>query len=208
MKLGKSKEPNYFEILYQMAECSYRAASQLDEMLHNYVNVAMKADIVHNTEHEADTLLHKLVHELNAAFITPIDREDLIAIGNGIDTITDSIEDVANLFDMYSIRRVEREALDMSELAKDTCKALMEAVKEFEVFRNSKKLNKLVIEVNKLEEKGDKLHRTTMKSLFNNPNMSDIDKVKWKDIYDNMERIFDMCEDVADDLEATAVKNR
>ena len=208
MRLGKNKETNYFEILYKMAECSYRAAVQLDEMVHNYVDVTRKAGIVHNTEHEADNLLHKLVYELNAAFITPIDREDLIAIGNGIDTITDSIEDVSNLFDMYSIKRVEREALDMTELAKVICKAIMEAVKEFEVFRSSKKLNNLVIEVNRLEEKGDVLHRSTMKALFNNSNMSDIDKVKWKDIYDNMERTFDICEDVADALEGTAVKNR
>lgn len=208
MKLGKNKEPNYFEILYQMAECSYRAATQLDEMIHNYVDVTRKADIVHNTEHEADNLLHNLVQELNAAFITPIDREDLIAIGNGIDTITDTVEDVANLFDMYTIKRVEREAMDMSEVATSICKALMEAVQEFEVFRSSKKLNNLVIEVNRLEEKGDVLHRSTMKNLFNNPNIPDIDKVKWKDIYDNLERIFDMCEDVADALEGTAVKNR
>jgi hypothetical protein len=208
MKLGKSKEPNYFELLYQMAECSCRAAVQLDEMMHNYTDVARKADIVHNTEHECDDLLHKLVHELNSAFITPIDREDLIAIGNGIDTITDTIEDVANLFDMLSIKRVEKAALDMSELSTSICKALADAVKEFEVFHSSKKLNNLVIEVNRLEEKGDVLHRSTMKALFSNSDTPVLDIMKWKEIYDNLERIYDMCEDVADALEGTAVKNR
>jgi uncharacterized protein Yka (UPF0111/DUF47 family) len=66
---------------------------------------------------------------LNTAFITPIDREDLIEIGNGIDSITDSIEDVANLFDMFSIEEVEAPALDMSELAKSITKALVDAVR-------------------------------------------------------------------------------
>ena len=208
MIFGKSKETNYFEILYKMAECSHRAAVQLDEMLHNFTDVAKKADMIHNTEHEADSLLHDLVRILNTAFITPIDREDLIAIGNSIDSITDSIEDVANLFDMFSIEKVESPAYAMSELAKLITKSLVDAVKEFEQFRNSKKLNNLIIEVNRLEEKGDVLHRSTMKALFKNEDKSGLDIVKWKDVYDNMERIYDMCEDVADALEGIAVKNR
>ena len=208
MKLGKRKETNYFEILCKMAECSHKAASQLSEMMHNYTNVTKKADEIHATEHEGDTLLHELVRALNIAFITPIDREDLIEIGNYIDSITDSIEDVANLFDMYSIHRVERPALEMAELAKSITQALLDAVKEFEHFRSSKKLNSLVVEVNRMEEKGDVLHRTTMKALFSKGDKSPLDIIKWKDIYDNMERIYDTCEDVADALEGIAIKNR
>ncbi|HHY83381.1 MAG TPA: DUF47 domain-containing protein [Clostridiales bacterium] len=208
MNFGKRKETNYFEILYKMAECSHRAAIQLNEMMHNYTDIARKAEEIHATEHEADNLLHELVRALNTAFITPIDREDLIEIGNYIDSITDSIEDVANLFDMYSIQRVEKPALDMSELAKSITKALLDAVREFELFRNSKKLNSLVVEVNRMEEKGDVLHRTTMKALFSKGDKSPLDIIKWKDIYDNMERIYDTCEDVADALEGIAIKNR
>ncbi|NLU35435.1 MAG: DUF47 domain-containing protein [Clostridiales bacterium] len=208
MKFGKRKETNYFEILYKMAECSNQVAIQLDELLHNYTDVTRKVDEIHEAEHEADKLLHNLVRALNIAFITPIDREDLIAIGHGIDSITDSIEDVANLFDMYSIKEVEPAALDMSELAKDITRSLTAAVKEFEQFRSSKKLHGLIVEVNRMEEKGDVLHRSNVKALFDNNHKSDLDKIKWKDIYDSMERIYDMCEDVADIMEGIAVKNR
>ncbi|HHU77462.1 MAG: DUF47 domain-containing protein [Caldicoprobacterales bacterium] len=208
MKFGKRKETNYFEILHNMAQCAHKAAIQLDELMHNYTDVAKKAEDIHTTEHEADSLLHVLVRALNAAFITPIDREDLIEIGNTIDSITDSIEDVANLFDVFSIEKVEPAALEMAELAKSITKAVADAVEEFELFKNSKKLNSLIIEVNKMEEKGDKLHRSSIKALFSSNDKSDLDIVKWKDIYDNLERIYDMCEDVADALEGIAVKNR
>lgn len=207
MKLGKKKETNYFDILNQMVNCSYRAAVQLDEMMHNFTNVAKKAEDVHAIEHEADLLLHGLIKQLNSAFITPIDREDLLSVGNSIDSITDSIEDVANSFDMLSIKVVQEPALEMAALAKSTCLALVEAVKEFEVFRNSKKLNAHVIEVNRLEEKGDALYRSTVKALYNS-DMPVLEIIKWKEIYDYMEKIFDLCEDVADMLEATAMKNR
>jgi predicted phosphate transport protein (TIGR00153 family) len=208
MKFGRRKDVNYFAILSAMADCSRKAAAQLDDMLNNYTNVAAKAEAVHDVEHEADDLLHGLTHELNRAFVTPIDREDLLHIGNGIDSITDAIEDVANSFDTFSIKEVENEALAMSKLIVMACKAMAEAVKEFEMFRSSKKLSELIIEVNRLEEKGDMLYRSTLKALYNSNRLSVLDIVKWKDIYDNMERILDTCEDVANLIEGTVLKNR
>ncbi|HOB19685.1 MAG TPA: DUF47 family protein [Candidatus Atribacteria bacterium] len=206
--LRKRTEVNYFTLLRDMAVCSFKAAEKLDDLLHNYADVANKANEVHNIEHEGDKLLHNLVKELNRAFITPIDREDILDIGGAIDTITDTIEDVANCFDMFSIQRVEPAALDFSDLVKQTCDTLAKAVGEFELFRSSKKLSELVIEVNHLEEKGDRLYRSTVKALYSDRQMSMLEIIKWKEIYDNMEKILDTCEDVADLLESTAIKNR
>ncbi len=208
MIFSKKKDVNYFTILNSMADCFCRASVELKEMLHDYTDVAAKAKKVHDIEHEADKLLHGLVHELNRAFITPIDREDILHIGNNIDSITDLIEEVANLFDMLSIKEVEKPALEMSNLVVLICEVLARAIKEFEDFRKSKKLADLIIEVNGLEEKGDSIYRSTLKALYNNEKMPILDIAKWKEIYDNMERIFDSCEEVADLLESSAVKNR
>ncbi len=52
------------------------------------------------------------------------------------------------------------------------------------------------------------LYRSTIKALYKNEKMSILDIAKWKEIYDNMEHILDSCEDVADMLESSAVKNR
>lgn len=208
MIFGRKKDVNYFKILSQMAECSQKAATQLDEMLNNYINVEAKAKAIYDIEHEADKLLHSLTRELNRAFVTPIDREDLLAIGNGIDSITDAIEDVANSFDTFSITNVLNEALDMSRIIMATCNTLAQAVKEFELFRSSKKLNKLIIEVNRMEEEGDMLYRSTLKKLYKSNSLSVLDIIKWKEIYDFMERILDTCEDVANLIEGTVLKNR
>lgn len=208
MLFSRKKDVNYFKILGQMAGCAQKAATQLDEMLNNYINIKAKAKAIYDIEHEADKLLHSLTRELNRAFVTPIDREDLLAIGNGIDSITDAIEDVANSFDTFSIANVQSEALDMSKIIMETCNTLAEVVKEFELFRSSKKLNELIIEVNRLEEEGDMLYRSTLKKLYKNNGLSVLDIIKWKEIYDFMERILDTCEDVANLIEGTVLKNR
>lgn len=134
MIFGKKKDINYFTMLNSMAGCFCSAASELKIMLHDYSDVASKAKSIRDIEHEADKLLHELVYELNRAFITPIDREDILHIGNNLDSITDLIEDVANLFDMLSIEKVEKPALEMSSLMVSTCEALASAIKEFEDF--------------------------------------------------------------------------
>ncbi len=198
---------NYFEVFNQMAECSVQAAQRLDDMMRNYTDIHAKADAIHDIEHKSDNLFHEMTSELNRAFITPIDREDILHIADAIDSITDAIEDVSNLFDMLSITDVQPEAMSMAKLIIRGCEALLEAIREFQQFKHPKKLVSLIIEVNHVEEEGDKVHRGVIKSLYQNKTLDTLTIVKWKEIYDTMETVLDSCEDVADMLEGLAIKN-
>ena len=200
------KEYNYFEqFVVQMSLCK-KAAKQLAEMLADYRDVFAKANAIHDTEHEADMVLHGISRELNSSFITPIDREDIINLAMQTDDIADSIEDVANLFDMLCIADVRPEAADLANLINKSCGKLYEAVEEFAHFKVSKKLNDMIIEVNRVEEEGDKLHRGAIKRMYQNEK-DPIVIMKWKEIFDSMEKVLDDCEDVADLLDGLAIKN-
>ncbi|MGI5877967.1 MAG: DUF47 domain-containing protein [Christensenellales bacterium] len=205
MAIGR--DINYFEIFNSMADCLIRSAKQLYDMTVNFCDVKEKAEGVHAIEHEADGLLHDMVYRLNRAFITPIDREDIMQIGNGIDSIIDAIEDVANLFDMLSIREMKPQAVGFAELIVKSSEALSLAIDEFRQFKKTKNLKPFVINVNKIEEEGDRLHRRLIKELYENQKLTVLDIIKWKEIYDNMERVLDGCEDVVDMLEGLSVKN-
>lgn len=200
------RDIDYFETFSKMANCSVKAAKQLQDLILNFTDITAKADRIHDTEHESDELFHDMMIELNRAFITPIDREDIIEISNKIDSITDSIEDVSNLFDMLSVTEVRPGAPKLADIIVRCCEDLTIMVDEFRSFKHSKKLNDMCISVNKLEEEGDRLHRSIIKELYT----SGIDTlviVKWKEIYDTMEQVLDLCEDVADLLSGMAIKN-
>lgn len=205
--LRKKAEFNYFEQLTNMVRCSLRAAQKLHDLMQDFTHITEKADAIHDIEHEGDGMLHDLVHALNTSFVTPIDREDLLSIGSGVDTITDLIEDVANLFDMLSIDTMQPEAKAMAQMIVRCCEALVVVTGEFHLFKQSKKLTGMVIDVNHLEEEGDRLHRRVIKQLYANKSMDTLDIIKWKELYDAMEEVLDACEDVADTLEGLAVKN-
>ena len=202
----KNKDINYYDVFIAMTAYSKKAAEQLQEMLGNYTNVAAKAEEIHKTEHEADELLHDMMYKLNRAFITPIDREDIMMLSDKIDSITDSIKDTANLFDVFMIEQLRPEVGAMSALVVRSCETLYQAVVEFKSFKSSKSMKDHIIEVNRLEEEGDRLLRRITKELYARET-SPVEIMKWKEIYDTLELVLNLCEDVADLLENVAVKN-
>ena len=206
MAFGK-KETNYFECFDQAMDIAIIAAEQLNELLTNYTDVSKKAEKIHDTEHKADEVLHRMVENLSRAFITPIDREDILQIGSNIDTIVDNIEDVANMLDMFCVSVIPEPAKVMGSLIIKSCTSLKSAVNEFKNFKKSNKhLTELIIEVNRYEEEADKFYRKTVKELYQNES-NPIELLKWKEIYDRMEDTLDASEDVANLLEAMAIKN-
>ena len=201
-----TKNYNYFDkFVGQMSLCK-KAAQQLMDMIENYSDVSVKAEAIHATEHEGDELLHEILSELNRSFITPIDREDIVSLIHELDDITDSVEDVANLFDMFSITQVKPEALEMAKLILAGCETLYDAVAEFAHFKNSKKISDLIIRVNKAEEDGDRMYRGVIKAMYQKEK-DPIAIMKWKEIYDAMENVLDDCEDVADLIDGLIIKN-
>lgn len=208
MAIGKkSKEFDYYHALVEMCACSKRAAELLDDLVNDYKNVPAKVEGIHKVEHECDMLLHQYASTVNASFITPIDREDLITLSNDLDTVTDVIEDAAGAFYMYNVNTIEDSVKTMSALTVQSVTALYNAVEAFESFKDPKKLEDCVIEVNRLEEEGDRLFKESMRTLYGS-GATPIHIMKWERIYNAFEALLDQCEDVADELALAAIKNR
>ena len=204
--MSAKKNFNYFDEFRNQVSLSKLAAEQLNQLLNDYHDVSLRADLVHNTEHEGDKKLREIMNELNVSFITPIDREDIVSLANAIDDITDSIEDVANLFDMFVITEVRPEAKALAELIVQGCGCLYDAINEFADFKDSKRLRELVRKVNQVEAEADRTHRSVIKTMCTS-NISPMEFIIWKDIYDAMETVLDYCEVTADLLDGLAIKN-
>lgn len=200
------KELNYFDVLITATAYSMKTAVKLNELMNNYTDVARKAAEIHDLEHAADNEVHRMYDALHTAFITPIDREDLFSLIKSIDDITDLIEDAANRLDMMAIEIVRSEAMEMAKILERATTMLHELMTEFRTHKRNKKLMQLIRDVNTLEEEGDRLYRVSVKKLFTT-DVSVIDIIKWKDIYDDMENVLDACEDVANTIEGVVMKN-
>ncbi|HHT94204.1 MAG TPA: DUF47 domain-containing protein [Clostridiaceae bacterium] len=210
--MARRKEVDYFGLFKKAIDYSCVLTKELTTLVEEYKDInkngqlEKRVDEIHKIEHDADKVYHEIVFELNRAFITPIEREDILLIANAIDDVSDKIEEVAFSFWVFNITEMRPETKQFIDLVNRICKESTEAVYEFANYRKSKTIKDKLHTIKKLENEGDTLYRHSVRRLFENEK-DPIALQKWREIYDNMEKIFDACRYLANMLENTIVKN-
>ncbi|HPZ27013.1 MAG: DUF47 family protein [Bacilli bacterium] len=206
--MSKLKKNYYFVSFSELAKYSLREAELLNEIIIDYDNRDIKEELnnMHEIEHQADTANHTVIFKLIREFITPIEREDIIAICQTIDNVTDAIEDVLLCFYMYNVKKLRPELVEFSRIVIDSCKALVKAFDEFHDFKKSTKLRDYIVEVNNLEEKADRLYTEAVRKLYVDT-VDPIELIIWDKVLLQFENCCDACEDVADVIESVIMKN-
>lgn len=205
---SKSRGYNYYDAFIKMAEYSCEAAKMLVETVDNYCSNELKQKLVemHRIENAADKEKHVLITHLVKEFITPIEREDIILLAQKIDDVTDAIEDVMLRMYMFNIKTLRKEAADFAKTIYDCCQALKESLVEFPNFKKSKKLHDLIVQVNNLEEHGDKVYIEAVRDLY----VTSTDPIEisaWNETFFRFEKCCDACENVSDTVESIVMKN-
>ena len=206
--MAKKGDRYYFDNFIECVECSCLAATLLGETVKNYSRskLTQVREQIHEIEHEADGKKHELMFMLNKAFITPIEREDVISLAQNLDDITDTIEDVFLRIYICDVDAIKDTAVAMTELVISACAALKTAMEEFPEFRKSTKLKEHLIRINDLEEEGDNLYIEGMRELHTG-GCEPLEVIAWRDIYSYLERCMDACEHAADVIETVIMKN-
>src|SRR5699024_5789393 len=156
-------------------------------------------------ENQGDTYVHQIIHDLNKVFITPIEREDILALAMNMDDVLDGLESTAALFEMYSITAAD-------EYMHQFIDAIQKAVEEIDMAVKliaKKKLppiRKHAIRIKDYESKCDDIIRVSIKHLFDTET-DPIRLIKYKEIYEEFEDVADYCQNVANTFEAIIMKN-
>ena len=206
--MGSKQNSFYFDNFIACADYSRKAAQLLDKGMRQFdpAQIGDMIEEMHEVEHAGDEKKHELLNVLAKAFITPIEREDIILLSQNIDEVTDKIEDV--LLRMYcnNIKSVRPDALELVAVVIECCNELKEMLEEFPRFKNSKKLHEKIVNINTLEEKADQLFISSMRNLHttcDDPVMI----IVWREIYIYLEKCVDAFEHVADTVESVIMKN-
>lgn len=202
----KKKEDVFYDLFDETIEKTLEAALLLENLMNDYTDIGSKIAHLKDIEHECDTHVHKIMKALNASFITPIDREDIYAIAKEMDNIVDTIEEAANKFDLFHVTEIRDSAKRMAALIVESVQELKIVVNELRRMKRSKLLREKIIEVNRIENEGDVVYRSAIKSLFETETNA-LEVVKWKQIYEFLEDSIDACEDVANIIEGVVMKH-
>jgi len=206
--MARKNDYNYFDAFANLSKYSYSLADTLHKTLTNFNpnNITDKVKEAHTIEHNADIAKHEIMNRLVKEFLPPIEREDITALTQEIDDVTDSVEDVLIYIDMFNIQTIRPEIIKFTELIATCCKAMDDMLEEFKNWKSSKKLRDKIIEINRLEEEGDALYVDFMRNLYHT-SKDPIELMCWTEILHRLEKCCDNTEDVANIIESIVMKN-
>jgi predicted phosphate transport protein (TIGR00153 family) len=198
-----SRDRQFFDLFEEAAGNNQRAADLLDQMLRHYPDRAELARDILICEQEGDRITHDIIRRLNEMFVTPIDREDIYQLASALDDIADYTEEVADYLGLYRIEAPFEQSQRLAHVLLQCTRQLAEAMPRLRDFDD---ISHFTVEVNRLENDGDRITREAMAALFDN-GIDPMVVIRWKDIYERLENAIDACETVANILEGIIIKN-
>ena len=160
------------------------------------------ASRMRDAEHAADETTHEIVKKVNSTFITPFDREDIYALASGLDDVMDLMDEAADMILLYEVKVMPAKLSEQVELIRRCAEVTAEAMPRL---RSMSELSEYWIEINRLENAGDKNHRRILADLFSGEYKA-MEVLKLKDIAEALEGAIDAFEKVANTVEQIAVK--
>ncbi len=197
------KDREFFNLFDEAGANILHAAQLLGRLMKQWPDAGGLGREILICEQEGDRITHDIIHRLNSTSVTPIDREDIHALASALDDIVDFTEEAADFMGLYNIEAPMEQALQLTGVLEDACRNIAQALSRLRGFQE---LNHYFVEVNRLENEGDRITREALASLFSG-GIDPMVVIKWKDIFERLEHAIDACEHVANILEGIVVKH-
>jgi uncharacterized protein len=202
-QLFTPKEREFYDLFEEAGANIVRAAGLLADMLENWPEKPELAREIVVCEQEGDRITHDIIQKLNATFVTPIDREDVISLASGLDDIVDFTEEVADFLGLYRIEAPMEQAQELVKVLHQACRQIEEALPRLRTYKD---ISHYVVEIHRLENDGDRIERSALASLFEQ-GIDPMIVIRWKDIFERLEQAVDATEHVANTLQGIFLKN-
>ena len=199
------KEVQFFELFERSAKLLLEAGKLLHEIMSDFHDLPVKAQRMERLEHDADQVTHEIMAKLNRTFITPLDREDIHQLGTALDDVMDFIEGVTEHMVLYKIKAPTPEFKALGEVVSKQVEEINKMIPRLKNLRHADILQHC-IEVNRLENQGDRILREAVAALFDRGG-DPLEVMKWRELYALLETATDKCEDVAVAIEGIFLKN-
>jgi predicted phosphate transport protein (TIGR00153 family) len=203
-QLFAPREREFFDLFEEAGANIVRASELLERMLDRWPDHGELARDVVVCEQEGDRITHDIIQRLNSSFVTPIDREDIYALASALDDIVDFIEEVADFLGLYRIEAPMEKAIEMASILHQAARAIAGAIPRLRTFKD---IHHYTVEVNRLENDGDRVLREALAALFER-GIDPMLVIRWKDIFERLEDAIDSTETAAHILEGIVIKNR
>jgi predicted phosphate transport protein (TIGR00153 family) len=203
-RLFAPREREFFDLFEEAGRNIVQAGELLERTLDRWPDHGELAREIVICEQEGDRITHDIIQRLNSTFVTPIEREDILQLASGLDDIVDFTEEVADYMGLYKIEAPMEQAQRLAHILLQSCRQIAEAMPRLRSFKD---ISHYTVEINRLENDGDRKVREALASLFVH-GIDPLVVIRWKDIFERLEEAIDSTERAANILEGVMIKNR
>jgi hypothetical protein len=197
------RNTSFFDLLADSAQHLVTGAKLLSALLGAEPSARKEiADQLRDAEHAADEATHTIMRRLNQTFVTPFDRDDIYGLASGLDDCMDHMEEAGDLIVLYKIDTLPPLVTEQVDVLRRCAELTAEAMPKL---RSMKDLTEFWVEINRLENQGDRTYRRLLAEMFNE-GMDPIELMKLKEVVDTLETAADAFERVANMVETIALK--
>ena len=122
-----------------------------------------------------------------------------------IDDVVDYLEEASDLLGLYGVEMPTRHAVEQ-------CTIITKAVEQLAVacdnLKGMRGVQDALVELKRLEDEGDRVLRDALAALFRDDRIDPLIVIRWKDIYEGLERALDACETAANVIANILVKSK
>ena len=202
-RLFAPREREFFDLFEEAGRNIVQSGEILENMLDRWPDHGELAREIVICEQEGDRITHDIVQRLNSTFVTPIEREDILDLASALDDIVDFIEEVADYLALYRIEAPMEQAQQLARILHESARQVAGAIPRLRRFDD---IRHYTVEINRLENEGDRVVRQALASLFER-GIDPMLVIRWKDIFERLEDAIDACETTANILEGIVIKN-
>ena len=205
MRISLTPRTTEFFVLFARAgENALEAARLVERRFLEHPNSGVTQEQVKAVETAGDGLTRDLINLLNTQYVTPFDREDIYLLATEIDDVVDYLEEASDLLGLYAVEMPTRHAVEQCAVIVRACEQLAIACDNLKGMRG---VQTALIELKRLEDEGDGILRDALGALFRDERIDPLIVIRWKDIYEALERALDACETAANVVGNIVVKN-
>lgn len=200
------KEFAFFDYFEQHIAITIKICKTFKELSQMPDKLAEGAATISRLEEEADVIIHTCSDALHKTFITPIDRADIFSLIKQMDDIPDQINTSVNRMSLYEITEFRKEAVEMAEILLLASTEIESALKSLRnINRNTDVIKSICQKIHELESDADEILRNAIVRLFKEKDA--ILVIKWKEVFERLEKAVDKCEAVANIIEGVVIDN-
>lgn len=199
------RETNFFDYFEQHGRLINQACQELHSLVSGKAVDQERIDRIKEIERQTDEIAHQCIEAIHKTFITPIDRSEIHHLISRMDDIIDAVDAATSRIEIYEIKEIRDDVRQLSEVLVQATAEIEIALKNLRNMKNEPVIKEKCIRIYHLENEGDTIIRTALAKLFKEENQP-ILVLKWKEIYQRLERAIDRCEDVANIIEGIVIE--